>query len=58
MTLSLTKVCFIPGWSIPGRRGSVVLGPGHIAPAVVARVGGGGAHRGGPGQALVAAAGV
>ena len=46
----------LPGWSVPRSLGSVVLGPGHIAPAVVPAVGGGGAHGGGPGQALVAAA--
>ena len=46
----------LPGWSVPRSLGSVVLGPGHIAPAVVPAVGGGGTHGGGPGQALVAAA--
>ena len=46
----------LPGRSVPRGLGSVVLGPGHIATAVVPRVGRGGAHGGGPGQALVATA--
>ena len=46
----------LPGWSVPRGLRSVVLGPGHIAPAVVPRVGRRGAYGGGPGQALVATA--
>ena len=46
----------LPGWSVPRSLGSVVLGPRHLAPAVVAAVGRGRAHGGGSGQALVVAA--